>query len=79
MDYYVQAYDKHGLQVLGNMHGQGRIIAKSLKGLRRTNAYKAIKSGALAGDRIEQYSISVGYDQSAIERIWIQDLTEMKG
>lgn len=64
MKILIEAYDKYGLQVLGNSYGQGFIDAKQYK---RTKRYKNLKN--LAGDRIEQYRImkSIGasiYDPS---------------
>lgn len=78
--YVVEAYDKYGLQVLGNCHGQGFIHANNYK---KTLAYKNLKTNH--NNRIEQYKIfkllgdeSQKYNGQAcelVETVWIQDLT----
>ena len=81
MEYYVDIYFKDGTERLGNCEGQGRIIAKSLRGLRQTHAYQAVKRGNLvrgynmhqevSGSKafIAKAIIRIGWNGTVIETI----------
>ncbi len=76
--YLIEAYDKYGLQILGNGNGQGFVRATQYK---RTLLYKNLPR--LAGERVEQYKILkvLNPDRPSVspvelvETLWIQDLT----
>ena len=51
---YVEAYDEYGLQVLGNLDGQGFFKCKDYK---RTAWYKALATRKTLNDRIQLYKI----------------------
>jgi len=54
MKYHVAAYDQHGLQVLGNLDGQGIFEAKQFN---RCNWFKRLNKFKTLNNRIEQYKI----------------------
>jgi hypothetical protein len=54
MKYYIEAYDGNGLQVLGNLDGQG-VISKP--NFRRTKRYKELPTFRTLNDRIAYYKI----------------------
>lgn len=54
MKYYVAAYDINGLQVLGNLDGQGIFIAKDF---RKCAWFKKLKNRKTLNNRIMEYWI----------------------
>lgn len=57
MKYYVEAYDKNDKQVLGNLDGQGVIVAKDF---RRTSLYKSLSTFKTLNNRVAYYKIKLG-------------------
>lgn len=57
MKYYVEAYDANDNQLLGNLDGQGVIVAKDF---RRTKHYKSLSTFKTLNNRVAYYLITSG-------------------
>ena len=68
MKYYVAAFDAHGLQILGNLDGQGIFTCKNYK---RTAWYRALPTRKTLNNRVMEYWIfnANSQDQSPLEKI----------
>ena len=64
--YYVEAYDEHGQQILGNLDGQGVYRCNQYK---RCNWYKNLSSLKTLNNRVAYYEIVDEYARK-VERVY---------